>query len=334
MKNPFKEYIRSSLEFKLQDYVRKQCGVYCNIVVECSSNESKDDKSDFTIIVIYYPNSCNPELICKSIYDHVLNFDMSMNREFNIEYMTYLEYYMRDFNNILVKTTFIPNNLFDVNDRAFSSMDIIGNSDNKAFIYKDNILYLNTGYVEYSHKYQDLNRYSDRKLFPLFYMNFTNIDGKFWNIYNKINYINTDIDIEYLYSWIKLLKLEMLFFFTYLFHRINDKYIEYHDKDKSYICNSHIYDNEFKVNMLFDDKINDYKIELSYKEIDNNYRISLQLLFIEKSNEIKVIITYDNRIIFHKFLITSNILEYDIQIANIFDKITILQNLSNNKNIK
>lgn len=339
-----KESIRVELEQKLREYIKTNHGIYYQIVVEnttdwlmyCNDHgvmPAFDPK--FTVMIIH-----NRDFAIDRICDRTRSYANNISPDFRVSIQvipcTLSEYYHYNFSKHLSKTTTIPEKWFDVNDQKLSKSRnkktcLVWSNDVNTFIYENNVVYLNMGYVKYQESYSGFQEYQNRKLFPLFYVNILEyskisyiydelepIDGSLMNgecssIYytdELHNYINNQIDTDKLYKKLNRLEPQVVFFFNCLFHRILDNEQVQFNKNKEWYRSC--FDAcAFKLELTDDKTIN-----FSYTDITYNDRISIQLVNSD-TNMIDIFLTREEKTDYYHCSITSNIFEYDIHIDKI-----------------
>lgn len=339
-----KESIRVELEQKLREYIKTNHGIYYQIVVEnttdwlmyCNDHgviPSFDPK--FTVMIIH-----NSDFAIDRICDRTRSYADNILSDFRVSirviHCTLSEYYHYNFSKHLSKTTTIPEKWFDVNDQKLSKSRnkktcLVWSNDVNTFIYKNNVVYLNMGYVKYQESYSGFQEYQNRKLFPLFYVNILEyskisyiydelepIDGSLMNdecssIYytDKLhNYINNQIDTEKLYNKLNKLEPQVMFFFNCLFHRILD------DEQVQFNKNKEWYRSCFNACAFKLELTDDNTINFSYTDITSNDKISIQLVN-SNTNIVETFLTREEKTDYYHCSIASNIFEYDIHIDKI-----------------
>lgn len=333
-----KELLRSQLEKKLQTYVKEKYGIYYNIVVNLSSGIYRKFSEDLIIFILYDQDIFNLGTISndvRSLYETLLS-----DIDYDIRDISFFDYYKLEFQNKIFKTIPIPDEFFDINDVCIDDDDGRSMFDYKftnTFLFQNNLLCLNTGYMEYPYKCKPLEELSNRKLFPLLHINlsqFSDIQPIYCNLKqftpsdsgdnHVLKYINTQskyinkIDVNELYNSLKQINPQMLFFFNYLFHTIHNIELD--------LC-------IFKINTP-----NDKEISFSCKNRSKWKNINISLSFDKNSTEITAIIELDNRVIDYsgirdyKFLISDSLFAYRYHTNKILKEIEFLKNLPKNKN--
>lgn len=344
-----KELLRIKLEQRLQEYIRTNHGVYYQIVVEnistwrmyCDDHGIIPFSEPYFTVVIIYDKNFTIGRVYEKIRVHIENIVSSFKISAQITYSTLSEYHYYNFRKYLSKTTTIPKKWFDINDQALvknKNTWFLWNNNINTFIYENNVVYLNIGYVNYYKVLVDFHKYEKRKMFPLFYVDILKLD-KISYIYNGLkpidgslfndegsliyyidkltNYINTKIDTDNIYKRLNQLKPQMLFFFNCLFHHIlDDEQIQFNKSEGWY--ESCFEKCEFKLELTDDNTIN-----FSYTDITCDDRISIQLNTNSDTNVIETALTRKEKTCYHNFPITNNIFEYDVHITNILSKLQI-----------
>ena len=354
-----KESMRVELEQKLQEYIKTNHGIYYQIAVENTIViENTTDwhiqrnghgvisalDPDFTVVIIY-DNAFDIDKIRDSVSSHAKNILSDFRVSILVIHCTLSEYYRYNFRKHLSKTTTIPEKWFDINDQKLSktrnkeSLLVWSNGVN-TFIYENNVVYLNIGYVKYKDPFSHFPEYQKRKLFPLFYVNILEysriryiydklepIDGSLMNrecssIYytDKLhNYINNQIDTDKLYKKLNKLEPQIVFFFNCLFHRILDDEQLQFNKNKEWWCDSCFEKCEFKLELTDDNTIN-----FSYTDITSNNQIFIQLVN-SNTNMVETTLTREEKTGHYNFPITSNVFEYDVHIDKILSILSELK---------
>lgn len=362
-----KELMRIALEQKLQEYIKTNHGIYYQIVVENTIIvENTTDwfiqrnghgvisalDTDFTVMIIH-DKDFDINRICDRTRSYAKNILSDFRVSILVIHCTSSEYYRYSFRKHLSKTTTIPEKWFDINDQKLSksrnkkSLLMWSNSVN-TFIYENNIVYLNIGYVKYKDPFSHFPKYQKRKLFPLLYVNILEyskisyiydelkpIDGSLMNnecssMYytNKLhNYINNQIDTDKLYKKLNRLEPQIVFFFNCLFHRIlDDEQIQFNKNKERY--RSCFEACEFKLELTDDNTIN-----FSYTDIISNDRIFIQLKKNSDTHIVETVLTRKEKTNNNQFSITgcyyfpitNNVFEYDFHIDNILSKLSELK---------
>ena len=352
--NAEKESMRVELEQKLQKYIKANHGIYYQIMVENTTDWLRhcDDRGvtlslepDFTVVVIY-DDSFLINKICKKIRRYVENIVYDNRISTQVVYCTLSEYYCYNFKKGLSKKTTIPEKWFDINDQKLSKprnktgCAVWGDNAN-TFIYENNIVYLNVGYVKYNGLYSEFHKYQKRKLFPLFYVDIFQcadiihicdelkpFDGSLFSRECSLMYyvdklhdrINNQIHTDKLYEKLDQLKPQMLFFFNYLFDRILDsEQIQFNKREQC--CDSCFDLCGFMSGLTGNNTI----INLVYTNIATSRLIDIQLDFNPYSHMIKVTIRSEEETLCYSFSITNNIFEYDKHVDTILSKLNRLK---------
>lgn len=275
---------KNNLENAINSYVKEKYDIYFNISVEIPNDHKiyGGKSNEFDILVVSDHLTYIRRAVGNDIFKYVeKTID---NIPCKVKTMSFKEYQIYKLKNGIHKWRVIPKCLYDDDDYKFIEnsdlpYDIYRPEDkSKAILYRNNILCLNLGYLNYDGPQTD-TQYINRKLLPLAYIdtnslfnymtpicsNIENtIDNKDFHArytYTQHNELLLDkinaIDVDMLYSIISKTIPKLIFFVNYVFHRLSTEHLECGD---------------FKISLI-DSK----NIELSYRFITKDVKQSFCL---------------------------------------------------------
>ena len=275
---------RNNLENAVNSYVKEKYDIYFNVSVEIPNDHKiyGGKSNGFDILVV----SDHLTYIRRAAGNDIFKYAEQTlgNIPFKVKTMSFKEYQIYKLKNGIHKWRVIPKRLYDDDDYKFIEnsdlpYDIYRPEDkSKAILYRNNILCLNLGYLNYDGPQTD-PQYINRKLLPLAYIDTNSLFNYMTPICSNIeNTIDTKdlharytytqhnellldkinaIDVDMLYSIISKTVPKLIFFVNYVFHRL---ITEHHE------CS------DFKISL-----INSENIELSYRFITKGVKQSFCL---------------------------------------------------------
>lgn len=315
---------RNNLENAINSYVKEKYDIYFNVSVEIPNDHKiyGGESNEFDILVVSDHLTHMRQAIADDIDEYA---EQTLdNIPCKVKTMSFKEYQIYKLKNGIHKWRVIPKCLYDNDDYKFIEnsdlpYDIYRPEDkSKAILYRNNILCLNLGYLNYDGPQTD-PQYINRKLLPLAYIdtnslfnymtpicsNIENtIDAK--DVYTRYTYTQHNklvldkinaIDVDMLYSTISKAVPKLIFFVNYVFHRLITEHLECGD---------------FKISLI-DSK----NIELSYRFITKDVKQSFCLKHEAAVIEISTTLTGHDA--YHDLLTIESFTDYDRCYNNMMD---------------